>query len=137
MEIIDYLLSHYAQWLYYLAIISVAFLILSLLFIPSLVARIPVDYFQPRNRTYKSRSHSGRKLLIILIRNMVGFILILSGIAMLLLPGQGILTLLAGLFISDIPGKYKIERYLVQKPVVLNSINWLRKRKNAPEIRIH
>ncbi len=136
-ETIDYLLSNYAQWLYYLAIISIVFLVLSILFIPSLVARIPADYFLPNKRSFKSRPRTWLTYLSLLVRNIIGIILLLAGIAMLVLPGQGILTVLAGLFILDVPGKYKVERYLVQKPAILNSLNWLRRRRKVPEIRIH
>ncbi len=54
---------------------------------------------------------------------------------MLFLPGQGLLTILAGILILDFPGKYKLEHYLISKPVVLDSLNWIRRRHNVPNLR--
>ena len=137
LSTIHQFLTQYEQWLYYLAIVSIAFFILSLLFIPLFIARIPSDYFLPDKRPYKIKASNWRTLLITLLRATLGLALILAGIVMLILPGQGILTVLAGLFIADFPGKYKIERYIVQKPAVLDSINWLRRKQNITEIRLH
>ena len=47
---------------------------------------------------------------------------------MLLLPGQGVLTMLLGFIMVDLPGKYRFERWLVARPLVLRSINMLRRR---------
>ena len=51
-----------------------------------------------------------------------------AGIAMLVLPGQGILTMLLGFILVDLPGKYRFERWLVTRPLALRSINLLRRR---------
>ena len=40
----------------------------------------------------------------------MGYLLIIGGILMLVLPGQGLLTILLGLIFSDYPGKYKLEK---------------------------
>ena len=45
---------------------------------------------------------------------------------MLILPGQGILTILIGLFLMNFPGKFKLERKLIAMPKVLKSLNWIR-----------
>ena len=39
---------------------------------------------------------------------------------MLVLPGQGILTILMGLFLMNFPGKYRLERKVVTLPQVLS-----------------
>ncbi len=57
-------------------------------------------------------------------------LLILAGILMLILPGQGILTILIGIGLSDFPKKYQLERWFAKKPTLLNSMNWLRKKAN-------
>jgi len=50
------------------------------------------------------------------------------GLFMLVLPGQGILTILAGLVLLDFPGKFLFLRWLVRKEKVLKSLNWIRKK---------
>ena len=52
----------------------------------------------------------------------------LAGFAMLLVPGQGLLTMAVGLMLSDFPGKYRLEQWLVSRASVWRSINWIRKR---------
>ena len=55
---------------------------------------------------------------------------------MLVLPGQGIFTIMIGLMLSNYPGKYAIERKFIAIPSVLKSINWLRKKSEKPPIEI-
>jgi hypothetical protein len=55
---------------------------------------------------------------------------------MLFTPGQGILTILAGLLLMNFPGKYRLERWLVQRPGVLSSLNWLRTRRGKAPFRL-
>ena len=107
---------------------SLALFFVSLAIIPWLVIKIPADYFQLRYRI-RSDTKSKRSLLAAGfsgIKNLVGFVLIAVGALMLVLPGQGILTILVGLFMMNFPGKYKIEQKLVTIPEVLNSLNWIR-----------
>jgi len=58
----------------------------------------------------------------------------LAGIAMLVLPGQGILAILGGIELMDFPGKYRLERWIVSRPAVLRSVNWLRRRMGRPPL---
>ena len=136
-NVFDFISANYAQWLYGLATVSVVFLIVSILFIPYLVARIPADYFLASDKSESIKSRSWHSLIWLFLRNIFGAFLILAGIIMLALPGQGILTILAGLFVMNFPGKYKLERYIVSKPAVLNSLNWIRRRQKISEIRIN
>ena len=54
---------------------------------------------------------------------------------MLVLPGQGLLTLAAGLMIMNYPGKYALERWLITRPYVLPAINKLRSRYDTPVLK--
>ena len=67
-------------------------------------------------------------------KNIFGVVFVLMGLAMLLLPGQGILTIVIGLVLIDFPGKYNLERWIVSRRAVLNSINWLRQRADRGPI---
>lgn len=50
----------------------------------------------------------------------------LAGLLMLFMPGQGLLTLLVGLTIMNYPGKHALERWLIERPYVMQAVNWLR-----------
>ena len=66
------------------------------------------------------------------IKNVVAIIFIIAGIAMLVLPGQGLLTMLLGILFLDFPGKHRIESRLIQHPQILKAINALREKAGKP-----
>ncbi len=67
-------------------------------------------------------------MLVLLLKNLLGFILFIMGIFMLVLPGQGILTLLAALVLLDFPGKFLLLRWMARKDRVIRSLNWIRRK---------
>ena len=64
---------------------------------------------------------------ISITRNAVGIILVAAGILMLVLPGQGIVTILIGLALTSFPGKQAIERRIVKRREVGKTLNQIRK----------
>jgi hypothetical protein len=54
---------------------------------------------------------------------------------MLILPGQGFLTIVTGLLLINYPGKYKLEQKLVEIPSVFRTLNWIRVKANKPPLR--
>ena len=101
----------------------------TLVAIPWVVARLPVDYFVGPRRSLQSASrHPVLAFARRLARNTLGIVLVLAGIAMLVLPGQGILTMLLGVALVDFPGKRRFEQRLLRQRHVRKSLQWLRKR---------
>lgn len=116
--------------LWWMGAASVVMFLGSLVLMPVLAARIPADYFT-RDQRPPSRWHDQHPLLRILLmigKNLMGVVLILAGLAMLVLPGQGILCMLIGLLLLDLPGKYRFEKWLISRPRIRSSINWLRRK---------
>jgi hypothetical protein len=72
--------------------------------------------------------HPLLRLLVSVAKNLLGAFLLLSGIIMLVTPGQGLITLLLGLMIMNYPGKYRLERWLLTHLRLLPALNWLRRR---------
>jgi hypothetical protein len=72
--------------------------------------------------------------MLLTAKNLLGYILIAAGIVMLVLPGQGTLTILIGILLVDFPGKYRLERWVVGRGPVLQSINWFRRRAGRPPL---
>jgi len=116
-----------------MAIFSAVTFVASLIIVPIILARLPSDYFVNKKSNVIA-TYSKQPVLFILnkfVKNIVGVLLILAGIAMLVLPGQGVLTILIGLGITNFPGKYKLERKLVRNQTVFKSLNWMRKRASV------
>ncbi|MEQ8264128.1 PGPGW domain-containing protein [Pseudohaliea sp.] len=110
----------------------------TLLAIPWLVTQLPADYFDRHERqsVRKSEGWLLSTFLLVLLRNLLGAALLGLGVLMLFTPGQGVLTILAGLLVMNFPGKYRLERWLVTRPGVLKSLNGLRKRRGEPPFRL-
>ena len=129
-------LSDYKIYLVWLGTLSFVIFIFSLLGIKWLVALIPSDYFIQKNNSEFRSNYPIFWLASIIIKNLIGYTLIIGGILMLVLPGQGLFTIFIGLMLSNYPGKFYIERKFIATPSVLKTINWLRKKSNTPPIRI-
>ncbi len=124
------------EMLFWLGIGSAIMLVASIAALPWLVSRIPQDYFDhTREPTVAPlKGHPVARLLIHLVRNVVGVFLIVAGILMLFLPGQGLLTLLLGIMMTHFPGKYHVEQWVIRQPGILTAINWFREKGNAPPL---
>jgi hypothetical protein len=72
----------------------------------------------------------------VILKNVFGVFLILLGIVLSLpgIPGQGILTILLGIIMLDIPGKRPIEARIIKRPALLAVINKLRARYDKPPL---
>jgi len=111
-----------------LGLVSLALFLVSLVVFPVVVASLPTDYFvrDKRDPARQKRQHPVVWVLLSLVKNIFGFVLILAGIAMLVLPGQGILTILMGVALANFPGKFTLERRLVRQPSVGRTLNRIR-----------
>jgi hypothetical protein len=110
-------------------------LIGSALVVGVVLVKIPANYFSSHYQAdFLPNSRWLTRWGVVIAKNVVGLILVLAGIVMLIGPGQGILTILIGLILMDIPGKRPIEAKIIQRPAVLSAINKLRSRYNKPPL---
>src|SRR4029450_2638894 len=129
-------LSGHASLLGWVGVLSVVMGVGTLVLVPLVVARLPVDYFTQARRPARGvpRRARGPRLLGRLGKNLLGVLVVLAGVAMLLLPGQGLLTIALGLMLLHVPGKGRLERRLVQRPVVWRALNWIRAKAHRPPL---
>ena len=138
---VDTLTSFYQAHSFLLFLISITSILCffgTLIVVPFLLRWIPED-FLVRERSIRSFSLKGKsvfRVVTAILRNLVGIILFTGGLVMLLLPGQGIITIFVGAALVDFPGKYKLERKLIMIPGVLNAINGIRRRMKTTELKI-
>ncbi len=127
---LDLISSYFTEYEYILitiGIVSGVVFIVSLLAMPWLLGTIPVDYFTNDNHC-KNESH----FFITVIKNLFGFVLLLVGVIMLVTPGQGIISILLGLFLMEFPGKRQLELKLINHNPTFKTLNWLRSKANKP-----
>lgn len=120
-----------------LAVISIATFVASLVGVPYFLSRLPVDYFSRHEREVlglPEQPRSGSRRALHVLKNVFGLVLLILGLLMLVLPGQGVLTLFVSLLFLDFPGKHRLERWIVRRPLVLRSINALRRRAGRPPL---
>ena len=130
------LFENYKSLIFLLSVISFVIFIFSLLSIKWLVSLIPSDYFIEKKPSKFKSKYPLIWFISMIVKNLIGYVLIVGGILMLVLPGQGLFTIFIGLMMSNYPGKYFIERKFIAIPNVLRTINWLRKKSNQNPLRI-
>lgn len=117
---------------------SVIMAIASLFMMPFVLCSLAPDYFENEKPHLITRIKASSPLAccFLLLKNLLGFVLILAGVLMIFLPGQGLLTILIGMVLTDFPGKFALEKRIVSNSNVLGTINWMRARRGHQEIKI-
>ena len=110
----------------WLVVASVITFIGTIILIPILVVRIPVDYFMRKERDVLPWSSRYPVIRVILLtgKNILGILFVGVGILLLALPGQGLVTIFLGILLLDFPGKFKLERWIIsKKPALITCIS--------------
>ena len=128
------------SWLFtWLSVMSAFTLIGSLFLLPNIVAWLPANYFREdfpvRRPPWKVR-HPIAVWTLRILKNFSGVVLLCGGVLMLVLPGQGLLTIFAGLLLLDYPGKRDLERWIIAQPSILRGVNWLRAKAKQPPMEV-
>ncbi len=136
MESVIAFLGDHQKMMVWVSVLSAVFFVGSILIIPILVARLPENYFLDKQRQPHGKDNpiSPAQSFLVFIKNVIGILLIIIGILMLVLPGQGLITILIGLSMSNFPGKYTLERKLVSRPSIFRALNWIRKKTGNPAL---
>ena len=117
-------------------ILSIILFFATLTLILLIIWWLPADYFiKEESTSFIKTNHPLLYKILQILKNIIGAILIILGVIMLILPGQGVLTILIGLILVDFPGKKHLLQKLVTKESVQKSLNYLRKKmKREPFI---
>jgi hypothetical protein len=129
----DWLQEHKVL-LWSLTVLSIAMFVGTLIALPLLIARLPADYFTRRPVRDRSSRHPAVRMLLVVTKNLLGLVLLLSGLAMLLLPGQGLLMILVAIILLDFPRKRELERWLIRRRPIFRAVNWIRARRRRPPL---
>ncbi len=112
----------------FLASVTFSFLVIGIVMV-----KIPANYFSSHyQQDFMPNSRWMVRWGAVIAKNLLGVFLILLGIILSLpgVPGQGLLTILLGVIMMDIPGKRPIEAKIIKRPPIRDAINKLRVRFN-------
>ena len=116
--------------------LSILMLIVSIIGLGWFISQIPEDYFIHEKRqsdNWKKYSPETR-IVIIVAKNIFGVTMLISGLLLLILPGQGVLTMIIGLLLIDYPGKFKLEQKIIAIPSIFKTLNWFRAKSNKSNL---
>jgi Putative transmembrane protein (PGPGW) len=116
--------------------VSAVMFVASLIALPLVVMNIPTDYLtrsEPRPGRFQGQ-HPAVVLTLQVLKNLLGAILLIAGLVMLFTPGQGLLAIVVGLSLLDLPGKRVVEQRVIGQPKVLRAINALRRKVRRPPL---
>jgi hypothetical protein len=125
------LVSQYEELFILVGIVSAVIFVATLLLTPYLLGLIPADYFSA-NYAYQVKRKTLLCLLKTAIRTFIGALLVLVGIIMLVTPGQGVISIVLGIFLMEFPGKRRLELKFINHNPTFNALNWLRNKAGKP-----
>lgn len=107
--------------------------VIGIAMVPWLVRRLPAGWFDRAEAPLaeRLRAHPGRTVA----QNLLGFTLLAVGFALLFLPGQGLLTMLLGLLLTDLPVRDRALRWLAHRPPIARALQDLRRSRGLPTFR--
>ncbi len=103
-----------------------------------IVVRLPVDYFQTERphlieRLRKSSISFG---LLLVLKNILALFFLVAGILMLVLPGQGWLSILISFILMDFPYKKQVEGWIIRRKPIGAMVNWIRRMWGCPKLQL-
>jgi hypothetical protein len=111
-------------------------LVATLAIVGVIVVRLPADHFVRKSPRPLPGHPTWVRWLATIARNLGGVTLVLAGLLMSVpgVPGQGLLTMLLGVMLIDLPGVRRAERWLLRHEFVRTPIERLRQRCGRPPL---
>lgn len=128
-------MSNKLEWIISALLVSIALSAAGLTIVSAVLVRLPANYFSLRPpNVFSPTRHPVFRRITLVLKNAAGAAFIVLGIIMLIpgIPGHGLLTILLGIMLMNFPGKGRVERWLIGRPKVLDTINRLRHRHGKP-----
>jgi hypothetical protein len=121
--------------LFWPAVIFVATFIGSLAGVVAIVVLLSPRYFATKEWHFLDDKPPLVRWAGLISKNLLGLALIGLGVllSLPLMPGQGLMTIVIGLMLVDIPGKHRLARRMIRRPGVLKTLNWIRRSFGRPE----
>jgi hypothetical protein len=119
-----------------LAAISVGAFMVSIAIVVAILIRLPAGYFTAARGPFLAGAHPVLRITLLVLKNVAGAVIVALGVVMSIpgVPGQGVITILIGLMLMDFPGKFRLERSIIRRPLIHGFVNRLRRRYGRPPL---
>lgn len=114
---------------------SLVTMVVSALMLPFVIVRMPEHYFLDAGTEDVPEPGPSAHPVWVALRRALGIVFLIAGVLMLVLPGQGLLTIFMGLMLLQGPRTKRWERKLVVKGRLLEPMNWIRRRAGKMPLR--
>ena len=84
------------------------------------VAMMPADTLTPKHRP--------RHPMLRIARGVIGWVLVVAGSVMLVVPGPGLVVLVIGAMLAEFPGRRRLQRWVLSREHIIRPVNRLRRR---------
>ncbi|MFT6268787.1 MAG: hypothetical protein ACJAVV_001602 [Alphaproteobacteria bacterium] len=134
-KIATYLMETFgANFIFFTMLLTTIASVVCFIVISYIITQMDKRYFI-RKRLSGENSHltsmnTSLNFVIKILQIIVGICLLVCGLVMLVLPGQGLITILIGLSLLPFPGKNKLEQNLLSRKSVRSTLNWIRMKAN-------
>ena len=127
-----------AHFIFLTILLTTAAAIVYFIVISYLITQLDKGYFLRKKQSgehmieslHLTAKNSPLTYLVKMAKIIFGLILLVCGLVMLVLPGQGLLTMLIGLSLLPFPGKQKLEQNILDRKSIRQSLNWIRTKAN-------
>jgi len=126
------------QWISQEALLWISGIGLSIgvIVIPWIMVEMPADAFTNVKRySWLDKKPASVRIPFRILKNLLAFGLIILGAVMFVTPGPGAFPIILGVLLADFPGKLTFQRWILSKPNVMKSMNWLRRKFSRPPLR--
>src|SRR5262249_18395567 len=104
---------------------------------PWLIVRMPEDYFShPQRYNWLRRKPASVRIPLRILKNLLAIVLVIVGVVMFLTPASGLFPILLGVVLADVPGKLKLQRWILCRKTIRKSMNWLRRKYHRKPVQV-
>lgn len=123
-----------------LTAISVVTFLIGLIVMRFVVIYMPADYFvrEDRDSRWWLDQHPAVRWVLFGLKNLTGAVVLIAGLILSLpgIPGPGVILILLGLSLLNLPGKRRVELWLLRFPLVHRHIDRLREKHHQPPLEL-
>ncbi len=134
-----YWIETHKSILVYSGLFSFVMILLAAVSVPFIINLLSPDYFirEKRRSNLETLTEYAFFSISIILKNIIGIFLFISGFLMLFIPGQGLLTIFISMLFIDFPGKWKLQKRIVRKKKIHRLLNWIRRKGGREEFVIY